>query len=127
MSGTEEKTTEKKEQIIEIPEVKLFGIGEGGEYESEKKPIRRGLFMFVLFVAVMCIAVGIFKAWDAFREFDSTIMEEKDRQFYSLISSEDINIDNALNSFCRESDTFFEGKRLDDLGIIFPGLGIHHY
>ncbi len=107
--GNEEKT----EGITEvIPEVKLYERGEGG---SEKKSVKRGFFMVVLALAVLCIAVGIYKAWEAFREFDDTIMEEKDRQFYSLISSEDINIDNALTGFCREADTFFARPRMEQL------------
>ena len=96
-----------------IKEIKIFGIGEGGENESEKKPIKRGIFIAVLALAIICFTVGIFKAWSAFKEFDNTIMEEKDRQFYSLISSEDINIDNALNAFCREADTFFARQVLE--------------
>ena len=96
-----------------VKEIKIFGIGEGGNNESEKKPIGHGVFVFVLAVAIICFAVGIYKAWSAFKEFDDTIMEEKDQQFYSLISSEDINIDTALNAFCREADTFFARQVLD--------------
>lgn len=94
-----------------IKEIKIFGIGEGGE--TEKKPIGRGVFVVVLAIAIICFAVGVFKSWEAFREFDDTIMAEKDRQFYSLISSEDINIENALNSFTREADTFFARQVLN--------------
>ena len=101
-TAEEPETGSSKDTITEI---KIFGIGEGGE--TEKKPIGRGVFVVVLAIAIICFAVGVFKSWEAFREFDDTIMAEKDRQFYSLISSEDINIENALNSFTREADTFF--------------------
>ena len=106
---------EKPGIINEIPEIKIFGKGEGGDDGNESRQITRSLFMAVVAIAVICIAVGIFKAWEAFRDFDETIMEEKDKQFYSLISSEDINIENALNSFCREADTFFARNRLEEL------------
>ena len=109
------KEDEKPEVIREVtPEVRLYEKGEGGEDDSAKK-VRRWLINIAVAVAVICIAVGIYKAWDAFRDFDSTIMEEKDKQFYSLISSEDINIENALTSFCREADTYFARKRLEEL------------
>lgn len=110
-----ENQDEKPGIINEIPEIKIFGKGEGGDDGSEGRQIRRNLFMVAVAIAVICIAVGIYKAWDAFRDFDETIMEEKDKQFYSLISSEDINIENALNSFCREADTFFARNRLEEL------------
>lgn len=84
--------------------------GDGGG-----KSIRRGVFMLILAAAVICIAVGAYKVWEAFREFDAAIMEEKDRQFYSIISSEDINIENSLDSFCRESENFFERPKLEQL------------
>ena len=98
-----------------IPEVRLYEKGEGGDPDSSAKKVRRWLINIVVAAAVLCIAVGVYKAWDAFRDFDSTIMEEKDKQFYSLISSEDINIENALTSFCREADTFFARNRLEEL------------
>ena len=111
-----EKQSEQPETIHEvIPEVRLYEKGEGGDAGGGSKQIRRWLINTAVAVAVICIAVGIYKAWDAFRDFDSTIMEEKDKQFYSLISSEDINIENALTSFCREADTFFARKRLEEL------------
>ncbi len=110
-----ENQDEKPGIINEIPEIKIFGKGEGGDDGRESRQIRRNLFMAVVAIAVISIAVGVFKAWDAFRDFDSTIMEEKDKQFYSLISSEDINIENALTSFCREADTFFARNQLEEL------------
>ena len=110
-----EKQSEQPETIHEvIPEVRLYEKGEGVDAGGSKQ-IKRWLINAAVAVAVICIAVGIYKAWDAFRDFDSTIMEEKDKQFYSLISSEDINIENALTSFCREADTFFARKRLEEL------------
>ena len=110
-----EKQSEQPETIHEvIPEVRLYEKGEGVDAGGSKQ-IKRWLINAAVAVAVLCIAVGIYKAWDAFRDFDSTIMEEKDKQFYSLISSEDINIENALTSFCREADTFFARKRLEEL------------
>ena len=111
-----EKQDEKPETIHEVtPEIKLYEKGEGGADDSGTRRVMRWLLNIVMAAAVICIAVGVYKAWDAFRDFDKTIMEEKDKQFYSLISSEDINIDNALTSFCREADTFFARNRLEEL------------
>ena len=104
--------SESSSEII-IPEDKIYGISD--QTGEETGSVRRGLFFVVLAVALFCIAFGIFKAWTAFREFDNAIMEEKDRQFYSLISSEDINIENSLDSFCREADLFFARERFHQL------------
>lgn len=115
--GELKENPEGKPEVIRevIPEIKLYEKGEGGDDGSERKQMRRWLFMAIVAAAVICIAVGVFKAWEAFRDFDDTIMEEKDKQFYSLISSEDINIENALTAFCREADTFFARNRLEEL------------
>lgn len=107
---------EEEENAPEIiPEIKLFGLDDASGRDAEKKPMKRGLFIAVLALAILCIAVGIFKVWESFRDFEETITAEKDRQFYSLISSEDINIENSLDSFCREAETFFERQRLEQL------------
>ncbi len=117
-TGRVERPSDAEDGAENAPEIiyedKLFGSG-GQSSEAETKPLKRGLFLFVLAVALFCIAFGIFKSWSAFREFDDTILEEKDRQFYSLINSEDINIENSLDSFCREADSFFARDRLDQL------------
>ena len=125
------EVNEKQEGNIEIirdstPEIRIFDRGEGGDSDSGEKSVKKTLFAAVLVVAIFCIAAGIFKAWEAFREFDDTILEEKDTQFYSLISSEDINIDNALNGFCREADTFFERQRLGQLFREWKNSGEHN-
>ena len=104
--------TETSAEII-IPEDKLYGVSD--QTGEETGSARRGLFFVVLAIALFCIAFGIFKAWTAFREFDSAIMAEKDRQFYSLINSEDINIETSLDSFCREADLFFARDRFNQL------------
>lgn len=62
--------------------------------------------------ALVCICVGIFRVWQSFRSFDEALLNEKDTQFYSLLRSDDINIKNSINSFVRESETFFERDRL---------------
>ena len=59
---------EKPGIINEIPEIKIFGKGEGGDDGNESRQIRRSLFMAIVAIAVICIAVGIYKAWDAFRD-----------------------------------------------------------
>lgn len=106
--------SEEAERAPEIiSEEKLFGAGETAD--NGERTVKQWLFLAVLAVALFCIAFGIYRAWTAFREFDDTIMEEKDRQFYSLISSEDINIENSLDSFCREADSFFARERLNQL------------
>lgn len=66
----------------------------------------------VFVAAVVCIAAGINGVWRSFREFDDTILEEKDNQFYSTLRSDDISIENSLDSLMREADSFFERNLL---------------
>ena len=96
-------------------EVKIFGKGDDIQTPAESRPSGRVAFVVVFLIAIFCICFGIYRAWESFREFDETILKEKDTQFYSLINSEDINIENSLDSFCRESETFFARKRLGQL------------
>ncbi len=100
-------------------EVRIFGRGDlpepGSSNGREGRSAGQTIFAIVFALAVFCIAFGIFRAWNAFKEFDDTILHEKDTQFYSLISSEDINIENTLDAFCREAETFFARTRLAQL------------
>ena len=111
-----DSTNDKNDKIV-IPsdgEISLYAKGETADARPSGS-VRRWMFMVVLAAAVICIAVGIYNAWTAFREFDETILGEKDSQFYSLISSEDIHIENSLDAFCREADLFFTRNRLSQL------------
>ena len=96
-------------------EIRIFDKGDGPGKRKENFSAGRTLFVVGFIVAILCIGIGIFKAWEAFREFDETIMREKDSQFYSLISSEDISLENSLDSFCREAETYFERQVLKQL------------
>ena len=112
----EGKIEEKEERTRDNSgEVKIFGKGDDIQTAAESRPSGRVAFVIVFLLAIFCICFGIYKAWESFREFDETILKEKDTQFYSLINSEDISIENSLDSFCRESETFFARKRLAQL------------
>jgi len=73
---------------------------------------RELLYITALVVAVALIAVGVYNAWRSFQRFDDSILAEKDTQFYSLMRSDDINIENSINSFVREAETFLSRDRL---------------
>jgi len=73
---------------------------------------RELLYITALVVAVALIAVGVYNAWRSFQRFDGSILAEKDTQFYSLMRSDDINIENSINSFVREAETFLSRDRL---------------
>lgn len=96
-------------------EVRLYERGDVSEGTTERSSVGRTLSVAVFILAILCIGFGIFKSWEAFREFDETILREKDSQFYSLISSEDITLENSLDSFCREAETYFERQMLKEL------------
>ena len=96
-------------------EIRIYEKGDGPLKSLEKGTAGRTLFVAVFIIAILCICIGIYKAWGAFREFDETILREKDSQFYSLISSEDITLENSLDSFCREAETFFARQILSGL------------
>ena len=86
------KTEEKEERTRDNSgEVKIFGKGDDIQTAAESRPSGRVAFVIVFLLAIFCICFGIYKAWESFREFDETILKEKDTQFYSLINSEDIS------------------------------------
>ena len=120
MSTQPDKTRETPEQVSESgQEIRIYSKGDNIEPKNgsaaEGRSVMKTVFAIVFALAVFCIAFGIFKIWNAFREFDETILHEKDTQFYSLISSEDINIETTLDAFCREAETFFARTRLAEL------------
>lgn len=84
---------------------------------SKKKSIsiRAALFGLVLIIAIACIAVGTYKSWNSFRKFDEAILNEKDSQLYSLIRSDDVNLDTSIQSFVREAKIYFGRVRLKEL------------
>ena len=78
----------------------------------EKKAAGKTLFILALVVAVACVAAGVFNVWKSFERFDDSIMSEKDSQFYSLMRSGDISIENSISALERESETFLNRERL---------------
>ena len=74
----------------------------------------RNVYITAIIVAVALVAVGIFGVWRAFARFDETTMAEKDEQIYSLMKSDDINIENSLKAFEREADTFLSRQMLKE-------------
>ncbi len=75
--------------------------------------MKRALFGIILAAAVLCIAIGIQKSWRSFTEFDETILKEKDDQYYGILKSNDISLENTMESFTREAETFFARKVLE--------------
>ena len=63
---------------------------------------------------MVCIVGGIYGCWSAFVRFDESILQEKDSQFYSILNTSDVNIDNSLDAFCREAETIFKRRALDE-------------
>lgn len=76
------------------------------------KKTGRAVFIIALAAAVACIAAGVFNVWKSFERFDNNILNEKDTQFYSLMRSGDINIENSINAIEREAETFLSRERL---------------
>ena len=76
------------------------------------KKTGRAVFIIALAAAVVCIAAGVFNVWKSFARFDDNILNEKDTQFYSLMRSGDINIENSINAIEREAETFLSRERL---------------
>ena len=78
----------------------------------DKKNTGRIVFIIALVAAVACIAAGVFNVWKSFERFDNSILNEKDAQFYSLMRSGDINIENSISAIEREAETFLSRERL---------------
>ena len=72
----------------------------------------RTAYITAIIIAVALIATGIFGVWRAFARFDESTMSEKDDQIYSLMRSDDINLENSLNAFEREAETFLSRQML---------------
>ncbi len=73
---------------------------------------REILYVIAIVVAVALIGFGVYNVWRSFERFDNSILTEKDTQFYSLMRSDDINIENSISSFVREAETFLARERL---------------
>ena len=76
------------------------------------KKTGRAVFIIALVAAVACIAAGVFNVWKSFERFDNNILNEKDTQFYSLMRSGDINIENSISAIEREAETFLSREKL---------------
>ena len=78
-----------------------------------RKPGKREIFYITaIVIAVALISIGAYNAWKAFERFDDGIIADKDTQIYSLMRSDDINIENSISAFERETDTFLSRERL---------------
>lgn len=71
-----------------------------------KKFSGREALVIAFIVSIALIFIGVYNAWRAFQRFDESILKEKDSQLYSLMRSDDINIENSISSFVREAETF---------------------
>ena len=78
----------------------------------EKRTSGRTAFIIALVVAAACIGFGVYNVWKSFERFDNSILSEKDTQFYSLMRSDDINLENSISAFEREAETFLGRVRL---------------
>ena len=74
----------------------------------------RKVYITAIVVAVALIAVGIFGVWRAFARFDESTLTEKDGQIYSLMRSDDINIENSIKAFEREAEIFLSRQMLQE-------------
>jgi len=74
----------------------------------------RKVYITAIIVAVALIAIGIFGVWRAFARFDETTLTEKDDQIYSLMRSDDVNIENSIKAFEREADIFLSRQMLQE-------------
>ena len=72
-----------------------------------KKLSGREALILAVIAAIALIAIGGYNAWRSFQKFDETVLTEKDSQLYSLVRSDDINIETSISSFEREAETFF--------------------
>ena len=72
----------------------------------------RKVYITAIVIAVALIAIGIFGVWRAFARFDETTMTEKDEQIYSLMRSDDVNIENSIKAFEREAEIFLSRQML---------------
>ena len=80
-----------------------------------KSNYKKVLFVILVIGAIALFVFGVQRVWGAFIEFDDTTLREKDSQFYTLLRSDDINIQNSLSSFSREAENLFDGYRLRQL------------
>lgn len=71
----------------------------------KNRRIRAAAYVLIVVTALIFIGGGLYKAWVSFREFDETILKEKDTQFYSLLMSDDVNIYNSIKGFTREAES----------------------
>ena len=74
----------------------------------------RKVYITAIVVAVALIAVGIFGVWRAFARFDESTLTEKDGQIYSLMRSDDVNIENSIKAFEREAEIFLSRQMLQE-------------
>ena len=72
----------------------------------------RTVYTAAIVVAVALIVTGIIGVWRAFARFDESIINEKDEQIFSLMRSDDINIENSISAFEREAETFLSRNML---------------
>lgn len=71
-----------------------------------KKFSGREALILAVIAAIALIVIGGYNAWRSFQRFDESVLTEKDSQLYSLVRSDDINIETSTSSFEREAETF---------------------
>ena len=71
-----------------------------------KKFSGREALILAVIAAIALIAIGGYNAWRSFQSFDESVLTEKDSQLYSLVRSDDINIETSISSFEREAETY---------------------
>lgn len=71
------------------------------------------LFAAIIIIALTVIAVGSLMMWKSFKAFDNTVIKEKDSQFINIIQAEDSNLQISLNGFARETEAFFNRKKVE--------------
>ena len=76
----------------------VYGLG--------KKFSGREALILAVIAAIALIAIGGYNAWRSFQSFDESVLTEKDSQLYSLVRSDDINIETSISSFEREAETY---------------------
>ena len=78
-----------------------------------KKFSGREALILAVIAAIALVFLGGYNVWRSFQKFDENILIEKDSQLYSLVRSDDINIENTISSFVREAETFLSRNTLN--------------
>lgn len=61
------------------------------------------IIVIIMLLSLVCIGISVLKVWDSFKNFEKSIIEEKDTQIKKRIMLEDANLKTTLDNFARES------------------------